>query len=170
MGGQDLGALKKGDYVWAMHDEKSWLPCRFKGKAQGKLSVTAEEKNADGTICEGETFNVEKSEKKCVVIKTIRDGDMHDGIDDMQRLNDVHEASLLHTLRSRLISDNIYTWTGPILISVNPYCSLPIYGPEKMKAYINKPLEENPPHVYAIGDQAYRQMLMKQRNQSMIIR
>jgi hypothetical protein len=69
------------------------------------------------------------------MIKTIREGDMHEGISDMQRLNDVHEASLLHTLRTRLNDDTIYTWTGPILISVNPYFVLPLYGTDKMKKY-----------------------------------
>lgn len=112
MGGSDLGALKKGDYVWAMHDERSWLPCKFKQKYQGKLQVAVDEKRSDGSFGEGETFNVEKGEKKCVIIKTIREGDCHDGIDDMSKTIDVHEASLLHTLRTRLASDQIYTWTG----------------------------------------------------------
>jgi myosin-5 len=170
MGGSDLGALKKGDLVWAMHDTRSWLPARFKSRAQGKLQVGSEEKKSDGTIVEGETFLVEKSEKKCVLIKTIREGDLHDGIEDMQRLQDVHEASLLHTLRVRLNSDKIYTWTGPILISVNPYFVFPsLYGMDQMRLYNNKSIEDNPPHVYAIGDAAYRQMLQKSKNQSMII-
>lgn len=38
-----------------------------------------------------------------------------------------------------------------------------------MKKYVNCLQEDNPPHVYAIGDSAYRQMLLKSKNQSMII-
>ena len=175
MGGQDLGALTKGDHVWAMHDDKSWVPCRYKGKEKGKLVVTIEEVVRDGTkgallFSEGDTFSVDKSDKKCVVMKSLREGDIHDAVEDMQRLNDVHEASLLHTLRTRLGLNNIYTWTGPILISVNPYFVLPLYGADIMLKYNNKAPEDNPPHVYGIGDSAYRQMLNKGKNQSMIIR
>ena len=50
MGGSDLGALKKGDLVWAMHDIRSWLPARFKARVQGKLQVSSEEKKSDGSL------------------------------------------------------------------------------------------------------------------------
>ena len=42
------------------------------------------------------------------------------------------EASLLHNLRVRYARDDIYTRAGTILISVNPFKTLTIYGPERM--------------------------------------
>lgn len=43
------------------------------------------------------------------------------GVYDILKLNDFSEMSLLHTLRVRYFKDKIYTFVGPILISINPY-------------------------------------------------
>jgi hypothetical protein len=43
------------------------------------------------------------------------------GVDDILSLRDFSEKSLIHTLRTRYNRDDIYTFVGPILISINPY-------------------------------------------------
>jgi len=43
------------------------------------------------------------------------------GVEDILRLRDFSEMSLIHTLRVRYSRDDIYTFVGPILISINPY-------------------------------------------------
>ena len=43
------------------------------------------------------------------------------GVDDILSLRDFSEKSLIHTLRSRYVRDDIYTFVGPILLSINPY-------------------------------------------------
>ena len=42
------------------------------------------------------------------------------GVDDILQLHDFSEKSLIHTLRVRYARDDIYTFVGPILISINP--------------------------------------------------
>jgi hypothetical protein len=44
-----------------------------------------------------------------------------EGVDDILKLRDFSEMSLIHTLRIRYFRDEIYTFVGPILISLNPY-------------------------------------------------
>jgi hypothetical protein len=57
-----------------------------------------------------------------------------EGVDDILQLRDFSEMSLVHTLRVRYYRDEIYTFVGPILISLNPY--------KKMKdIYDNKAIE-----------------------------
>jgi hypothetical protein len=67
-----------------------------------------------------------------------------DGVKDNTELMYLQDASLLHnirvrsgvkrlTLKVRYSRDEIYTFTAFILIAVNPYKQLPIYGPEIMK-------------------------------------
>jgi len=40
-------------------------------------------------------------------------------------MNNLHEAPLLHLLLRRYRDDEIYTFTGDVLISINPYKTLP---------------------------------------------
>ena len=57
-----------------------------------------------------------------------------DGVHDNTQLMHLHEPSLLHNLRFRYARDEIYTYTGTILIALNPWRSLPLYDAEQARA------------------------------------
>lgn len=69
-------------------------------------------------------------------------------IDDLVQLGDLTEPTILFNLRKRYEQNIIYTKVGTILISVNPYKNLPIYGPEQIKKYHNQNVSDLPPHAY----------------------
>jgi myosin heavy subunit len=49
------------------------------------------------------------------------------------------------------------TYTGNILIAVNPFQRLPhLYDPHMMQQYKGAPFGELSPHVFAVADVAYR--------------
>ena len=51
-----------------------------------------------------------------------------DGVDnDMIALQHLHEPAILHAVSERYFRGEIYTWTGPVLIAVNPFQRLPLY-------------------------------------------
>ena len=58
------------------------------------------------------------------------------GVDDILKLARFSEMSLIHNLRLRYYQDKIYTFVGPILISINPYKWLSNqYSEETMTEY-----------------------------------
>ena len=90
---------------------------------------------------------------------------------DMTTLSYLNEPGVLWNLKCRYVLDTIYTYTGSILIAVNPFQRLPhLYGPHMMEQYRGRALGELDPHVYAIADSAYRQMRTEGKSQSILVR
>ena len=92
----------------------------------------------------------------------------NDDVENLINLPYLHEPALLYCLQRRYNDGNIYTYTGPILIAMNPFKSVPLYTSHILEAYYNNGLMKSqgiitttvlPPHVYAIADAAYRNMM-----------
>jgi len=88
---------------------------------------------------------------------------------DMANLTHLNEASVLYNLASRYKAGLIYTYSGLFCVAVNPYRRLPIYNDSVIKMYRGKRRPEMPPHIFAIVDNAYQDMLIEHDNQSMLI-
>nr|XP_042898448.1 unconventional myosin-XV-like [Parasteatoda tepidariorum] len=91
------------------------------------------------------------------------------GFEDMIELIDLNEASLLWNLKIRYDKEMIYTYTGSILVAVNPYKMFDIYGLEMVKKYEGQILGTLPPHLFAIGSSAYGKMSKDNENQVVVI-
>ncbi|KAA0173526.1 hypothetical protein FNF27_05021 [Cafeteria roenbergensis] len=91
------------------------------------------------------------------------------GLDDLIGLTHLHEPAILHVLCLRYASNIIYTYTGPILLAVNPFQRIDgLYSTELLQKYYlagllrSQGVDEQdplPPHVFATADAAYRSMI-----------
>ncbi|OWM76595.1 hypothetical protein CDL15_Pgr005560 [Punica granatum] len=92
------------------------------------------------------------------------------GVDDMTKLSYLHEPGVLENLAMRYQLNEIYTYTGNILIAVNPFQRLPhLYDTHMMEQYKGAALGELSPHVFAVGDAAYRAMINDGKSNSILV-
>merc|ERR1711953_1194862 len=90
-------------------------------------------------------------------------------IEDMADLTYLNDASVFHNLDVRFKAKLIYTYSGLFCVVVNPYKRYPIYTPTTAAIYLGKRRNEVPPHLWAITETAYRNMLTNTKDQSMLI-
>ncbi|KAH0512052.1 Unconventional myosin-Ie, partial [Microtus ochrogaster] len=94
----------------------------------------------------------------------------HSGVDDMVLLSKITETSIVENLKKRYMDDYIFTYIGSVLISVNPFKQMPYFGEKEIEMYQGAAQYENPPHIYALADSMYRNMIIDRENQCVIIR
>uniref|UniRef100_A0A4W3JIW8 Myosin IF n=1 Tax=Callorhinchus milii TaxID=7868 RepID=A0A4W3JIW8_CALMI len=91
------------------------------------------------------------------------------GVDDMVLLSKITEEAIVENLKKRYMDDYIFTYIGTVLISVNPFKQMPYFTDREVELYQGAAQFENPPHIYALADNMYRNMLIDAENQCVII-
>ncbi|XP_053780553.1 unconventional myosin-VIIa isoform X3 [Desmodus rotundus] len=153
--------LQQGDYVWM--DLRSGQEFDVPIGAVVKLCDSGQIQVVDD---EGNEHWI--TPQKAPHIKPMHPTSVH-GVEDMIRLGDLNEAGILRNLLIRYRDHLIYTYTGSILVAVNPYQLLSIYSPEHIRQYTNRKIGEMPPHIFAIADNCYFNMKRNSRDQCCII-
>ncbi|XP_041851792.1 myosin VIIAa isoform X2 [Melanotaenia boesemani] len=159
--------LQQGDYVWL--DLKTGREFEVPIGAVVKLCDSGQIQVLDD---EGNEHWI--SPQNATNIKPMHPTSIH-GVEDMIRLGDLNEAGILRNLLIRYREKLIYTncggrtYTGSILVAVNPYQLLPIYTADQIRLYTNKKIGEMPPHIFAIADNCYFNMQRNNRDQCCII-
>ncbi|XP_020195316.1 myosin-17 isoform X9 [Aegilops tauschii subsp. strangulata] len=136
----------------------------------------------DLTWIDGEVFKIDGQNAHVCTTKgktvTANVSDIHpkdteappDGVDDMTRLSYLHEPGVLDNLAVRYAKNIIYTYTGNILIAINPFQRLPnLVDVQTMEKYKGANLGDLDPHVFAIADVSYRQMMNEGKSNSILV-
>eukprot|EP00741_Cyanophora_paradoxa_P005762 tig00000113_g5584.t1 len=127
----------------------------------------------DVTSVDGQTAQVKTPDGRIHKLSTssllYTNSEGSDGIADLVKLEHLHEASIWHSLKSRYDKNVIYTYIGPILVSINPYTDLKLYTQSMVDHYRGKFISETQPHIYALADQTFRNMMNERKNQSVLI-
>ncbi|XP_051659620.1 unconventional myosin-Vb isoform X2 [Manacus candei] len=89
---------------------------------------------------------------------------------DLTALSYLHEPAVLHNLKVRFLESNfVYTYCGIVLVAINPYEELPIYEEDAIYAYSGQNMGDMDPHIFAVAEEAYKQMARDEKNQSIIV-
>ncbi|KAJ6336110.1 hypothetical protein OIU78_012671 [Salix suchowensis] len=145
-----------GSHVWVEDPEVAWID---------GIVINIEQDEVEVQTRDGKTVTVSLSR--------IYPNDVEapsGGVDDMTRLQYLHEPAVLHNLATRYEINEIYTYSGNILIALNPFQPLShLYDVYAMERYKGALIEGLSPHVFTIADVAYREMIKEGRSNSILV-
>ncbi|KAK4255746.1 hypothetical protein QN277_008704 [Acacia crassicarpa] len=144
--------IKKKLHVWCRQPNGHW--------GLGKVQSTSKEE-AFVLLTNGNVMKVARSELLPA------NPDILKGVNDLIQLSYLNEPSVLYTLRFRYSQEMIYSKAGPILIAFNPFKDVQICGNDHATTYRQRCMTD--PHVYAVANAAYNEMMRDTVNQSIII-
>lgn len=141
-------------FIWIPHDTEGFIKGRLLEKKEDDSVVEIIETGQRVTLPSADTqaMNPPKFSK----------------VDDMASLSYLNEASVLNNLKERYFANMIYTFSGLFCVVINPYKNLNIYTQDIIERYKGKKRGEEPPHIFAIADSAYRIMLQDRYDQSIL--
>lgn len=168
--------METGADVWLRDKvgKAAWLPAIIQSKVRGvhdNLSTIT----VRTTTGEEFTFSIDGSSDNDLDDVKLRNAFEDADTEDLINLPYLHEPAILCCLEQRYGSSNIYTYTGPILIAVNPFKKVNLYSTQILESYYNFGLLKSqgiehssklPPHVYAVADAAFRNMMNGIHNSS----
>jgi myosin heavy subunit len=152
----------QGTLIWIKHDEEVWVQAEIVTSNDKEIIVkTADQPDGRITLGPNEpiflrTSDVFTSEGLSV-------------LDDLTQLTHLHEPAVLSSLQNRFDIDKIYTFTGPILIALNPFKSIPgLYAEEFMREFMTTK-KVTKPHVYNTSNASYRGICDRKKSQTVLI-
>uniref|UniRef100_A0A8R7JYT6 Myosin-J heavy chain n=1 Tax=Triticum urartu TaxID=4572 RepID=A0A8R7JYT6_TRIUA len=151
-----MGRFTVGSQVWVEDADVAWIDGLVEEVHGDELIINC-------TSGKKVTANVSSVYPKDVEVKRC-------GVEDMTRLAYLHEPGVLRNLKSRYGMNEIYTYTGNILIAVNPFQRLPhLYNDHMMEMYKGAEFGELSPHPFAMADRAYRLMMNYGTSQAILV-
>jgi myosin heavy subunit len=170
--------FEQGTHVWYMDKREDWRVGVVLSQQAHKLtvqphlqSVPSEEATPGGSAPPPQQTDVSACAPLVVnaaKVLPVEEGALVEQA-DMCAYAQLSEPVILQNVHVRFAQDRIYTYVGPILVSVNPYRPLPLYDLATLQRYVGSQLGEQPPHLFALAERAYRGMLREGLNQSVLI-
>ncbi|XP_059173032.1 unconventional myosin-Va-like [Physella acuta] len=164
----------KGARVWIPDPDKVWRAAELLEdyKGQATLRIQYEEAELRNVVCHRQVY--EESEGTInVTEKTLphlRNPEILIGENDLTSLSYLNEPEVLYNLKVRFVEQNlIYTYCGIVLVAINPYEYLDIYSNDIIQAYSGQDMGAMDPHIFAVSEEAFKQMSRFDRNQSIIV-
>ncbi|KAL7645004.1 UNVERIFIED_CONTAM: hypothetical protein RMT77_004828 [Armadillidium vulgare] len=150
----------KGARIWVPDTEKVWRFAELnQDYSKGLLSITY----GDGQT---EEVAISSDDK----LPPLRNPDILIGENDLTSLSYLHEPAVLYNLQVRFcVQKVIYTYCGIVLVAINPYEELPIYGPDTIAAYRGQQMGDLDPHIFAVSEEAFTKMERENKDQSIIV-
>lgn len=170
---QPLSAYEAGTKAWFPDEEQGWVSGTLSKEPQVDedghvtLSFVLDDTGAEKTV--ETTMQKLEAPGGADELPPLRNPPLLEASDDLTSLSHLNEASVLHTILNRYQQRTIYTYSGIVLIAVNPFFDLNLYSPEIIQAYAGRRRGELEPHLFAVAEDAYRCLIRDKRNQTIVV-
>ncbi|KAK4058503.1 Myosin type-2 heavy chain 1 [Microbotryomycetes sp. JL221] len=168
-----LDSYAIGARTWHAHKELGWISGQVTSKhvddssnkvvlefvdddQQVKVKETAPPYKVETTI---DALKQVTAAAPSDVLPPLRNPPVLEASEDLTNLSYLNEPAVLHSILHRYSLRQIYTYSGIVLVAVNPFSSLSIYESSIVQAYAGRRKGELEPHLFAIAEDAYRCML-----------
>ncbi|KAL1658953.1 P-loop containing nucleoside triphosphate hydrolase protein, partial [Schizophyllum commune] len=161
---------RSGTPVWLVDREQGWLPGEVKSfsTTDNGLPVVQVTDEDGQEITLKATFKDATAEEGG--LPPLRNTAEFRTIKDLTRLPHLNEPSILEVIRNRYVDKCLYTYSGIVLIAVNPFSDMSAYyAPDVIRSYIGRNRDELDPHLFAVAEEAFSTMDRTGKAQSIIV-
>ncbi|TKA31004.1 hypothetical protein B0A50_01972 [Salinomyces thailandicus] len=160
---------------------KAWQPDPTEGWVASEVS----EKKVDGDLVtlvfaleNGETKSVEttlsamqaEDNANTSTLPPLMNPSILEASDDLTNLSHLNEPAVLQAIKLRYAQKEIYTYSGIVLIATNPFARVDsLYVPGMVQIYAGKHRASQAPHLFAIAEESFSDMLRDNRNQTIVV-
>ncbi|XP_050398741.1 unconventional myosin-Va isoform X2 [Patella vulgata] len=150
----------KGARIWIPDNDIVWRAAELKENYSGQDAVAIQYEDGEDS-----KLKIDKEN-----LPHLRNPDILIGENDLTSLSYLNEPEVLYNLKLRFLDSNlIYTYCGIVLVAINPYEQLDIYSNDIIQAYSGQDMGAMDPHIFAVAEEAYKQMSRFEKNQSIIV-
>ncbi|KAG9786070.1 myosin-2, partial [Aureobasidium melanogenum] len=159
---------------------RAWFPNQAEGFIPGELAERKE--LGEGKIAlvfnlsDGSQQTVETTESALAdthqnaSLPPLMNPPMFEAAEDLTNLSHLNEPAILQAIKLRYAQKEIYTYSGIVLIATNPFARVDsLYVPQMVQVYAGKQRASQAPHLFAIAEEAYTDMLRDSRNQTVVV-
>ncbi|KAK4053467.1 Myosin type-2 heavy chain 1 [Microbotryomycetes sp. JL201] len=160
-----LDSYAVGARTWHTHKDLGWISGQVTGKhvddALGKvvLDFVDDEQQPHKVETTIDALKQVTAAAPSDILPPLRNPPVLEASEDLTNLSYLNEPAVLHSILHRYSLRQIYTYSGIVLVAVNPFSSLSIYEPSIVQAYAGRRKGELEPHLFAIAEDAYRCMV-----------
>eukprot|EP00400_MALV-I_sp_L67-5_P000276 gene276-816_t len=158
-----------GTLCWVKHDAEVWAPAEIV-RANASEIVARITDLADDINQDSAEISLKPAEELYLRNMDEYSSEGLTGIDDLTQLTQLHEPAVRHSLQMRFDIDKIYTFTGPVLIAVNPFKYLPhVYDKHMLANFLTAKKDPEIPHCYATARNSFNGIVENERSQSILV-
>ena len=139
---------------WVSFRDGDWEECELVNMDQQTLQMR---------MANGEQRSVNRSQCQFAY----RNPSAVEAADDFLTLPNLDEPNILHSLRVRYWKGHVYSYTGPILIAVNPWRAVDIYNINMLEGF--KQGKHKTPHIFGVATKAFKDLMANRKNQCILI-